>query len=717
MDAVTSQANAIETVLVEAMRQFNGSGSMTQAFVAGTVTAARFSLEAVNNTSGRVTVAVPGSAAAVDVPAEVIKQLGSSAVLLLTSFNQSGVSADGTVLRTPPVGVRLFGGAMFSEHHGSFTKRLHVRVSGEPGDHICVFWDEGRKLWNSDGLETIIAQDGSLWCSTPHLTVFGATLRAAIVLPVREAAMAIVCSNVGVVTWEGFMRLRDGDWWRQPAALFLWCLLAGAGVMQVVAWICDQRTLKSGRWLNDRFLLCGEPTKMSWRKKMTTAAFQKGLIETLDKGFDIKVVEGTSQPSIKQRAGNISENSVAPSRSGQIRGALNSRARQFAIGIVRHSVLAELAFRTRTASDDLKRQIVATSSRQIESIRSKLDVETPRVFDGFFRRMHLCRLPLSLFVAAHPFTVILSFSIFIAKSMQSILIASHLLGAAALSALFFSSTGDALSIASPAACATGDNFWRSAAVGMCSGLLTTIPMIFAVAAMKRQFVLRPCWDDTSKRRQLRRWRRKDHVMWTLCFLYSCLCTLFVATFLANVRPDDAQKWLDSLLAILLDDFLFLPLLAAIMYALITAALVCRSPSLVEEVRNDLHMLDHAVTIESTAPMSVSIAAAPWLLDDAVTIASTAPMSVSIAAASWLLDMHTKRSSFASSESTSGKPAVVGTDLCSIGSTIPEPVLLSGFAQISEVSLEVVDETCHQSRNHQYESNSGIQLFPADILAV
>merc|ERR1712232_118846 len=107
-----------------------------------------------------------------------------------------------------------------------------------------------------------------------------------------------------------------------------------------------------------------------------------------------------------------------------------------------------------------------------------MELETPQVFDGLSKRMYLCRHPWVLFVAAHPFTGIFSFSIFITKFMKSSILASHLLGAAALSALFFSATGDVLSIASPTECETEHDIWRSAAVGVISGMVTSIPMVF-----------------------------------------------------------------------------------------------------------------------------------------------------------------------------------------------------------------------------------------------
>merc|ERR1712232_972976 len=209
----------------------------------------------------------------------------------------------------------------------------------------------------------------------------------------------------------------------------------------------------------------------------------------------------------------------------------------------------------------------------------------------------------------------------ITKFMQSSLVASHLLGAAALSALFFSSSGDVLSVASPAECDTEDNIWRSAAVGVFSALVTCIPMIFVAASMKRYFVLRESWDEAAKRRQLRHWRRKDRCIWTLCFLYNCLCTLFLATFLANIRPGDAQKWLDSLVGIFVEDFLLQPMVVAIIYTLITALLVSRSPGLLEEVRNDLRILD----------------------DDATTSTTTDPLSMSITTPTLLYNVQTKRS--------------------------------------------------------------------------
>lgn len=277
----------------------------------------------------------------------------------------------------------------------------------------------------------------------------------------------------------------------------------------------------------------------------------------------------------------------------------------------------------------------------------------------------------ALFVTAHPFTRIFSFSIFISASMQSILLASTLLGAAALAAVFFSGVGDVLSIASPAECETEHTFWRNAAVGILSGLATSIPMVFVAAAMRRHFVLRECWDEAARWRQLRRWRRKDCSIWALCLLYNCLCALFIATFLANIRPQDAQKWLESLLVILMEDFLLQPMLVAIIHTLVTTAIVARNPGLVEEVRNDLHIVDDSATLEATTPLSVSIAAASWLLNmrskrgSSKTSASKAPQSVSTAVASWSLDMRSKRRNPVLM-TTATQPTALGAESCFLG---------------------------------------------------
>jgi len=330
----------------------------------------------------------------------------------------------------------------------------------------------------------------------------------------------------------------------------------------------------------------------------------------------------------------------------RIRSTVTTRTRACAVGVVRHSVLAELAHRTRISTDDLKHHVGASSSQAIHSLRSRVDMETSQVFDGLFKRMYLCRQAWVLFVAAHPFTGILSFSIFITRFRQSSLVASQLLGAAALSAVFFSASGDVLSIASAAECDTEDNIWRSATVGIFSALVTSIPLIFVAAAMKRYFVLRECWDERAKRRQLRRWRHKDRFIWALCLIYNIVCTLFVATFLANIRPEDAQKWLDSLVGIFFEDFLLQPMVVAIIYTLITAALLVRSPGLLEEVRNDLRILDN----------------------DATTLASTEQLAISSTAPSLLLNMEMKRSRS-----------------------------VNGDAPASEICLDVADETNHMIR--------------------
>lgn len=66
-------------------------------------------------------------------------------------------------------------------------------------DYHCQFYNENDKRWSSDNVTTVVEQDGSVICSTNHLTSFsvGVLKPAALVKPDSESKSTPIGMIVG----------------------------------------------------------------------------------------------------------------------------------------------------------------------------------------------------------------------------------------------------------------------------------------------------------------------------------------------------------------------------------------------------------------------------------------------------------------------------------------------------------------------------------------
>lgn len=140
--------------------------------------------------------------------------------LLNDSLNGSSL-----VLASPPLSIELWD-ANGDPITGDLPVPLKFNLtagnsSSEPGA-ACKYWDEVEEAWSTRGVTTLSAQDGSVACSTMHLSLFAIILDTII--------STLVCSNAAAIfSLEGLESLRHVEWIIRLPAILNWVMI-GVGV-------------------------------------------------------------------------------------------------------------------------------------------------------------------------------------------------------------------------------------------------------------------------------------------------------------------------------------------------------------------------------------------------------------------------------------------------------------------------------------------------------
>ncbi|CAE7022038.1 unnamed protein product [Symbiodinium sp. KB8] len=162
-------------------------------------------------------------------------QPGDEISAILAAYTQ----ASGDVLVTQPISIK----ASLSEHgvNGTLPAPLNFTMpitdANATGDLTCVYWDEQQDAWSSQGVMTVSAAGGSVRCSTTHLSLFAAIIRAVVT--------TLVCSNAAAIfSLEGLQSLLKWQWAVQAPAIIQWVTLLAGLCLVFAAKRMDQRYME-----------------------------------------------------------------------------------------------------------------------------------------------------------------------------------------------------------------------------------------------------------------------------------------------------------------------------------------------------------------------------------------------------------------------------------------------------------------------------------------
>eukprot|EP00435_Cladocopium_sp_Y103_P062705 s1141_g24.t1 len=88
---------------------------------------------------------------------------------------------------------------------------LHFSLEVSDPAATCAFWDEDVAKWSTDGTRTVstVAANGTLECSTSHLTIFGGIKHVFL----KNIVLALTCSTIStLLSGSAFARLQDTSW-------------------------------------------------------------------------------------------------------------------------------------------------------------------------------------------------------------------------------------------------------------------------------------------------------------------------------------------------------------------------------------------------------------------------------------------------------------------------------------------------------------------------
>jgi len=117
-------------------------------------------------------------------------------------------------------------------------------------------------------------------------------------------------------------------------------------------------------------------------------------------------------------------------------------------------------------------------------------------------------------------------------------------------------------------------------------------IIFILFMVQRKSVVRRTeWTEARKARQRCCWSFRTCAFWVTSFFYVIACNIYTWLFLANVREEDAAKWLDGVLWSLFQDLILKPLLVALILTTMSSLLLCCRPSLKRKIQAQWEEVD------------------------------------------------------------------------------------------------------------------------------
>jgi hypothetical protein len=209
------------------------------------------------------------------------------------------------------------------------------------------------------------------------------------------------------------------------------------------------------------------------------------------------------------------------------------------------------------------KQMLAAQTKPIDRHKDKV---TGHIYHTYLNEYDRCvKWPVMLwrvFSSKCPWLKVLRYSIYMPASMSMLLFECQVFGQMFIVALFFQASGGALSKDADPICIPG-SIWevigRTIMVGIVSSTCSALPPIILGLLHSRDFQLFPAEDAPERVAMLKRWKRKDTVMWVLGAVYVLWGIFFSCLFLANVTERDGLQWLIAVGTGLLKKALLTPL--------------------------------------------------------------------------------------------------------------------------------------------------------------
>lgn len=452
-----------------------------------------------------------------------------------TETLSSGTGPNGrkVTLAAPPVSMKVaFASSGETVHVSGLAKPILVTVMSErPEGYKCAFWDEQAGSWSTEGVSTGTDPDGSMQCATTHLSLFGAIF--------EELGQVLQCSNAKILSSEGIKKLGKGHWWRSLPGILLWVLCLVLSIGNLLAARADWKWSQGSVWNDEKFFIATPDTSLHNTGKCFLI---DAIEEMINKVFDLCNLASMFAKDPKNMA---SDRIIATA--------------------TKYSLAAHSNMAVGDVADHLWRKGEWMHEDQLAGSVKMLKVQdmSHDQYENFFMNAYFVQKIWIIFSTIQPWFSLTQYSFTTPAKVRSQLLSTEILGALFLAALFYQSSGMAISEDSEDACKPAANMWRafirSCIIGFICSLFAGWPIVLFASLRSREFRYALKWDEAKKKRALRKWKIKEILFWVLTVNYNTFCVFFVALFLANVSPGDHVDWLISCIFSMFDSLVVTPL--------------------------------------------------------------------------------------------------------------------------------------------------------------
>lgn len=177
--------------------------------------------------------------------------------------------------------------------------------------------------------------------------------------------------------------------------------------------------------------------------------------------------------------------------------------------------------------------------------------------------LELPKTAMHFFIVANPVSAVFLSCGFMKCHVKVLLLSAELLGSVMTASLFFQATGSMTGKRSRGECAGSSDiselFGRLIAIGIAALFVAYLPVCLLASLQSRG--LKRFGSEKSKQwlRQVRIWRVQDQAVVVIGMVYSCFCSFFTFSFLANVSPQDLPSWALTTGTSFVEDIMVIPL--------------------------------------------------------------------------------------------------------------------------------------------------------------
>lgn len=481
----------------------------------------------------------------------------------------------------------------------------------------CAYWDDQAHGWSTNGVWTSTSNEvgGRIECQTTHLSLFGGIIRSIL--------ETLACMNVlNMLNAEAMKEILGGSWLTSMGAAMVGGFFTMLGGAFAVAAFLDHWRWKVHHW-QDAFLMVYKPASGTTVPATNGGGMCMGGLcmcclwvqesDVLRQALDDIVSSwfeyfGDVRTAIESCIDCIGTDLAAIGTgifSGQLSALTHKVAAKTMIFAARRNTAAHLFMNPELVSlvlddEDLADYLLEQNahsggvnwrrnSSQAEAwagLREEISHYTLQNIrkQGRRRRMDYLKSVIMLCLAENPIGALFVHDILRSCKMRVFLFSAEMLGALAVSCLFFERAGMVKGkLRGGGGCPTDDNddgfdaaktIGRFFVISLGCLLVAGIPVHMLSSLQTKCFkVMSEPPGSEAWAKQLRAWRLQERMVAVLTTLYSMLCTFYIVTFVANIGSAEHTEWSTTGALAIFQDVLLLPFMTALVVPMAAQAIL------------------------------------------------------------------------------------------------------------------------------------------------